>query len=136
VPKQLKSTKTYSYIQGENDSELFSKIGHWVVNPDVHKRLGIAVSALPGDIWYVHESGFLQLRKSKNGNVHIRFLFTEDEKDVSVQELLIQSALDDNADAELIFTNDRKISKIWKKFKFTEIEKERGDFCRWEKRKK
>jgi hypothetical protein len=105
------------------------------VNPDVHKRLGIAVSALPNDIWYVSDSGFIQLRRNKNGTVHIRFLFTEDEKDYSLQEKLIQSVLDDNQDVAVIFTNDRKDSKIWKKFKFVSIEKERGDFCRWEKRK-
>jgi hypothetical protein len=136
VPKPSKNTKVCKYIQGEKDSELFAKIGHWTVNPLVHKRLGIAVSALPGDVWYVSESGFLELRKQKTGTVHIRFLFTENEKDSELQAKLIQSALDDNQDADLIFTNDRKDSKIWKKFKFTPIEKERGIFCRWEKVKK
>ncbi|MDR1958876.1 MAG: hypothetical protein LBQ54_07520 [Planctomycetaceae bacterium] len=134
MPKPSKNTRIYKFVQGEKDSELFAKVGHWCVSPEVHKRLGIAVSALPGDVWYVNDSGFLQARTAKNGSVHIRFLFTADEKDTVNQESLIKSVLSDNEAAELVFTNDRKDSKIWKKFKFTPVEKEKGTFCRWEKK--
>jgi hypothetical protein len=93
VKKQSKNIKIYKYVQGENDTELFGKIGHWCVSPEVHKQLGIAVSALCGDIWYVTDTGFLQLRKTKSDTIHIRFLYSVDEKDLSTQESLVQNAL-------------------------------------------
>lgn len=128
--------KIHKFTHGRDDAELFSKVGRWCVAPSVHRRLGIAVTSQPDDIWLVIDSGFLQMRKKSNGDVHIRFLYVEDEKDTGAQSSLVEAAIRECDQGAIIFTNDKKDSKMWKRLKFSAGRGGRGNYCRWERKVK
>jgi len=132
--------KKFIQGDGETDANLYCLICRLAINPKVHQALGVGVSGIGGDIWYLHldgnqaVDGFAQVRVNKDKHWPLRFLYAE-ALGMRSRNALVQRVLDDaKADnAALIFTNDRDTAGIWKLFNFTPGDKKRGTFIRWEK---
>lgn len=123
------------FIHGKNEMDLFSLVGAMAVNPDLHKKLGNAITSVDGDVWFLflkgaEVKGFLQYRTFKNNNVHIRFLYSEDE---SIKKKLLKDALKE-IEADQIYTYDKKANDFWKTQGFNcNNEKSRGEYIKWKK---
>ena len=122
-----------AYVTGDkNSDQLFTRIGHWIISKEVHKKLGVPVTAEPGDVWYVSKDGFAEIRPMANNHVHLRYLYSESE---TARKELARYAIAEakNLNAELIYTNDRTTETIWKSLGFKESKRKRTKFSRWEK---
>lgn len=128
------------FVHGGKDSEqLFGLVGGLAFRKAVHDELAGAVSSEPDDIWFVYTdsggetSGFAQMRMSKNGSAHIRYVYSENS---AVRASLIKAAAAKakKLEAKLVYTNDRKAAMEWKTCEFKAQPSNRpGDFVRWEK---
>lgn len=130
------------FTQGDpkTDAKLYCLIGKMAINPAVHRELGVAVTGIGGDVWYLCLDkmgtvfGFCQVRMTKDKTTHIRFLYAE-KLEIKIKNKLIDAVLTDayKGESKLVFTNDRHTAGIWKLFNFVPGEKKRGTFVRWEK---
>lgn len=125
------------YIQGYNDTELFSILGSLLVDQDVHKELGTAITSKNNDIWYVQTNAegfvsFALLRSMKSTNaIHLRFIY-------GLQLTpLIKKIVNDCKRKKLksIWTNARDTDKLWYKNGFINKKgtNSTGKFVRFEK---
>jgi hypothetical protein len=113
-------------------------IGHWLVSPSVHDTLGIAPTALPGDMWLllVEDSialGFAQLRIQVNNLIHLRLCYSSNK---SNQTKLIREVIDyaKEINASGVYTNDRETQTVYKELNFVKQKSaKRGEFVRWER---
>lgn len=125
----------------ETDMAVFASLGRWIVDAEVHKRLGMAVTARTGDVWFINRDiiagsprGFAQLRTLKGGKAgHIRYLFVADsdpEKEDFARHVLAHARAAGMRD---IHTNDRRDSNVWPALGFKPKDNKRGgSFIRWE----
>ena len=103
--------KIQLYEHGKNDLELFGLVGAMAVSLDVHKSLGVAVTSMPGDMWFVATNdlcetiGFAQIRVLKNKNMHIRYLYAESSNEEKVN--LIRRVIE--------WANDLEIKTLYTK---------------------
>jgi hypothetical protein len=127
------------YTQGESDNaELFSLVGELALSPEVHEKLGISVSSVNGDIWFVATEksvcvGFGQIRKMKNGNAHMRYLYSEyDNHKLAILNKIVDHC--QKAGVKTLYTNERKESPVLKDGGLS-ISKDnaRGEFFKWER---
>lgn len=130
--------KITTYIQGENDQELFGHLGVWLTNKQIHEELGMAITSQTGDVWRVVfldnvKVGFSLERETKSTNaIHIRFIYADPDRKKTLIQEAIKGAKEKNCSA--IWTNDRQSEKIWKALGFTFNPRARGEFGRWEKK--
>ncbi|MFV3077505.1 hypothetical protein [Niveispirillum fermenti] len=132
-----------TYLQGtDGDSELFGSIGAWLVDKDIHARLGIAPTAARGDIWWIDYDddgqviGFANARRFKLPKLHIRLLIAVD--DDAERPVRLVQAIEEYARAtplKQIYTNDRATSDFWPTlgYRMAPPNKRRGVFRRFEK---
>jgi hypothetical protein len=131
-----------AYTQGEkasSDKALFGAIGHMLTDVTVHKKLGMAITSRPGDLWHVGMSGrkvvgFALSRILSTGKAaHIRFIYAFGDADA--ERNLLLAALDTLRErgAIAVHSNDRKTNTLWKDNGFIMSESaRRGEFVRWE----
>jgi len=124
------------FIQTENNPELFSLIGNYIVSKKVHDELGTAITTNEDDKWFVKivknkAVAFLTMREMKNGAVHIRFVYGSQ----SDKKELITETINSYTSCK-IWTNDRETEILWSELEFNMISKARGSFCRWERENK
>jgi len=132
--------KRFEQGNKKTDNKLYCLIGKPAIDPKIHNELGVALTGIDDDIWYLWLDemgtlfGFCQMRILKNKKAHIRFLYA-DKLGIKIRTELIEWALTDarKNDCTLIYTNDRETAGIWKLFNFKTREKKRGSFVRWEK---
>lgn len=124
------------------DNELFGMVGSRILDVNVHNRLGAAVTSKPGDVWYVTLTekkdvrGFAVLRIMKSTKaLHIRFIYSDLEKDKMLRQNLIRKALGyaEREGLKMAWTNDRDTEHQWAELGFVAQLKTRGSFVRWEK---
>lgn len=126
----------------ETDKAVFASLGRWILDAEVHKRLGMAVTARDGDVWFITRDtiawrphGFAQLRPLKGGKAgHIRYLFfTQD--DLAAKRHFARDVLNHARTAGMrnVHTNDCRDSDVWPALGFKPKENKRGgSFIRWE----
>ncbi|HRJ61634.1 MAG TPA: hypothetical protein PKZ99_10700 [Azospirillaceae bacterium] len=126
----------------ETDKAVFASLGRWIVDAEVHKRLGMAVTARDGDVWFVIRDiiawsprGFAQLRPIKGGKAgHIRYLFFTPD-DLAAKRHFALHVLNHARAAGMrdVHTNDRRDSDVWPALGFKPKDNKRsGSFIRWE----
>jgi D-aminopeptidase len=128
------------YVQNfkESMSELYELVGHWVVDAEVHKEIGVPITAAEGDVWLVEAmrnvaSGFAQFRMYENGSAHLRYLYAKNKK--IMNELLDEAIAEaGKVGAKLVYTNDRDNHGVLKDAGFKSAGKRKNtEFSRWEK---
>lgn len=127
-----------TFIQGnfKTDRTLFRLLGANVISPVVHEELGVPVTGEDGDVWILDIAngsavGFAQLRACKNGEAHLRYLYSARRDS---RERLVRAALEwaEDQEATHIYTNARKTDTLWARFGFVSTGTRRGSFVRWE----
>lgn len=136
------TTDLYRHGDATTDAALYAAVGAWVLDKNVHERLGVGVSSEPGDVWILSRkadgvaTGFVQMRLSKSKTLHVRFLFAADDKP-ETENVLVRAALRHAAaaGATVVYTNDRIDSRVWSKhgFAMRDTGAKRGSFRRWER---
>lgn len=128
--------RKYSQGSSRSDRELFGFVGVLAVSKEVHDELGVPVTSEPGDIWLVARRGnraigFSQMRQRKNGEVHLRYLYSEN---LSVRRALLRTAISTSRSMRSpgIYTNGRKTDRLWKSLGFKVSGGASGSFVRWE----
>lgn len=126
----------------ETDKAVFTSLGRWILDAEVHKRLGMPVTARDGDVWFIirdvitgRPHGFAQLRSLKGGKAgHIRYLFLTSD-DLAAKRHFARHVLNHARAAGMrdIHTNDRRNSDVWPALGFKPKDNKRGgSFIRWE----
>lgn len=129
-----------TYTQGlAQDRELYANIGKWALDASVHATVGIAITGQDGDIWLVNIKndkpvGFAQIRPMKNGQAHLRYLYSES----LVAKLELGKAACNKAkeiEAAGLYINEREDSPVMPTLDFVKIKTHaKSKFARWERK--
>ncbi len=131
-----------TFIQGENDKELFGLLGSIVLSKEVHKQLGTAITTADKDQWLLafdkedNLLGFATFRKIKSTKaIHIRFVYAFDciNKKKIVGKLI--KNLMSYFEVYTVWTNARDDEEYWYELGFINKKGTRntGKFVRFEK---
>lgn len=116
-------------------------LGSSITSLALHKRLGTAITSLPGDVWHINldRGGNIQCfsatRTLKDGkSAHVRFLADMAEDPKAMDELLaaIMAWAMENKVGNL-HTNDRRGADVYARAGFTALDTRSGDFIRWDR---
>lgn len=130
-----------SYTLGadtKKDRDLYAWTGHWLLDAAVHEVIGMPITSVDGDRWYVatpekgRARGFLSTRDATTTpNRHIRYAFADTSL---VRRALLTRAIEEaRADGiELLFTNERKDDPDLPALGFKIKSTRRVSFARWE----
>lgn len=128
------------YIHGDGkDYQLWGNVGRLIVDPTVHKKLGVAVSSKEKDVWWVNmtekscTTGFASARPMQNGNLHLRYFYSADDNAMELKTLVMRSVRYAREHGhKQIYTNQPR-DMVWlAKLGFKPIPKEKGIFIKWE----
>ena len=128
------------YIHGDGkDYQLWGNVGRLIVDVEVHKKLGTAVSSKEKDIWWVNlteksmTTGFASARPMRNKNFHLRYFYSADDSQMEIKTFIMRAIKYAKAnDFKLIYTNQPRDLTLLEQMGFTPIPKEKGNFIRWE----
>lgn len=130
------------YVHGEStDYQLWGNVGRYLVDIRVQEKMGNCISSNIGDVWWVNLTaksktlGFAVARLMKNGNLYLRYFYSEEENSLGLSEIiLINKAINHAKEkgCKTVYTLWHKNSEVLSKLGFKAIPRERGNFCRWE----
>lgn len=128
------------YVHGEGkDYQLWGNVGRLIVDAEIHKKLGTAVSSKNKDIWWVvmteksYTTGFASARPMLNKNLHLRYFYSSDDNELELKTLInraVHYARDNGF--KLVYTNQPRDTDLLAKMGFNPVPKEKGNYIRWE----
>lgn len=123
------------FIQGKNDTEIFSNVGPWLTSIDVQKTLGSPITSKAGDIWYIAflyavPTGFAVAREINSTNsIHIKYVYSDDGTKKALLKQIVNEAK--NTNKKSLWTNERA-NVIYDNLGFIFTKRDRGVFGKYE----
>lgn len=128
------------YVHGDGkDYQLWGNVGRLIVDVEVHKKLGTAVSSKEKDIWWVNmteksmTTGFASARPMLNKNFHLRYFYSSTDSEMELKTLIMRAVnYAKEHDFKMIYTNQPRNFTLLEQLGFKPIPKEKGNFIKWE----
>ena len=128
------------YIHGDGkDYQLWGNVGRLIVDIEVHKKLGTAISSKEKDIWWVNmteksmTTAFASARPMLNKNLHLRYFYSVNDNKMELKTLILRAINYAKENGfKLIYTNQPKNCALLEQLEFKPIPRERGVFVKWE----
>ena len=128
------------YVHGDGkDYQLWGNVGRLIVDIEVHKKLGTAVSSKEKDVWWLNmteksmTTGFASARPMLNKNFHLRYFYSADDSEMELKMLIMRAVnYAKEHDFKMIYTNQPKDCTLLKQLGFKPIPRDKGVFIKWE----